>query len=126
PQPVPPIFQPEVAARAIEWASRHKRREVPVGAPTLLALWAQKFVPGLADRYLAMTGYQGQQVRAQPDPGDRPDNLFEALPGDMGAHGRFDEEARNFSGALWLIQNRTWIVPAGLAAAALIWTATRR
>lgn len=126
PQPVPPIFQPEVAARAIEWASRHKRRQVSVGAPTLLALWAQKLAPGLADRYLGMTGYRGQQVREQLDPGDRPDNLFEALPGDMGAHGRFDEEARDFSGALWMVQNRTWLVPAGLAAAALIWSVARR
>ncbi len=61
PQPVPPIFDPEMAAKAIFWASRHKRREVYVGLPTLKAIWVNKFIPGLIDRYLARTGYVGQQ-----------------------------------------------------------------
>jgi hypothetical protein len=57
PQPVPPVFQPEVAARAIYYAAHHRRREILVGLPTLRAVWINKFIPGLLDRYLAHFGY---------------------------------------------------------------------
>src|SRR5439155_19863050 len=88
PQPVPPIYEPEVAADAIVWASAHRRRELSVGGPTVEAIWADKIAPGLLDRYLARTGYDGQQTDRPADP-DRRDNLWAPLPGDRGARGRF-------------------------------------
>jgi short-subunit dehydrogenase len=96
PQPVPPIFQPEVAANAIMWAARRRRREVDVGFSTIKAVVAQKIVPGFADRYLAETGYDSQQTSEPADP-NRPDNLFNPVPGDFAAHGRFDSQARGIS-----------------------------
>jgi short-subunit dehydrogenase len=91
-QPVPPIFQPEVAARAIVEALQRPQREVFVGAPTVLAVQGHKIVPGLLDRYLATAAYDGQQTDEPEMPG-RPDNLFSAIEADLGAHGRFDAEA---------------------------------
>jgi NAD(P)-dependent dehydrogenase (short-subunit alcohol dehydrogenase family) len=100
PKPVPPIYQPEVAARAIVWSAEHPRRELWVGRSTVLALVANRFVPGLLDRYLARTAYDAQQTD-QPVSPDRPDNLEDALPGDRGAHGEFGAEARERSFQLW-------------------------
>jgi NAD(P)-dependent dehydrogenase (short-subunit alcohol dehydrogenase family) len=94
PQPVPPIFQPEVAARAITWAVDHPRREVYVGMPTLLAIWGNKLAPGLLDRYLARNCYAAQQAR-EPAAVDHHDNLFAPVPGAWEAHGRFDARARS-------------------------------
>jgi NADP-dependent 3-hydroxy acid dehydrogenase YdfG len=108
-QPVPPIFQPEVAARAIVWAAHHKRRHVLVGTPTLKAVWGQKFIPGLLDHYLAKTAYQGQQLSALEDP-NRPDNLWQTVPGDRGAHGPFDGRAHHHSLALRLVQKRNGLL----------------
>ncbi|HEY7487276.1 MAG TPA: SDR family oxidoreductase [Streptosporangiaceae bacterium] len=96
PQPVPPIYQPEVAARAIVRAADHpKRRERWVGASTAATVIAEKIVPGLLDRYLARTGYQSQQT-GQTEPPDEPYNLWEPCDTDHdhGAHGRFDDQAR--------------------------------
>jgi short-subunit dehydrogenase len=100
PQPVPPIFQPEVAADAIVWASRNSHRELLVGWPTIKAVVGNAVAPGLADRYLAKNGYKAQQT-SEPADHDRPDNLFEPVPGDQGAHGPFDAEARSRSFELW-------------------------
>jgi glycogen debranching enzyme/short-subunit dehydrogenase len=105
PQPVPPIFQPEVAARAVVWAARQRRREVSVGLSTVVAIQGQKIAPGLADHYLAATGYESQQTE-EPVSLDRPDNLFAPPPGDYGAHGRFDERAANRSLQFWLNRHR--------------------
>jgi NAD(P)-dependent dehydrogenase (short-subunit alcohol dehydrogenase family) len=91
-QPVPPIFQPEVAARAIYWAAHHRRRQLWVGLPTVEAIVGNKLAPGLLDRYLARTGYRAQQTDEPARP-DRADNLWAPLPGDAGAHGRFDDRA---------------------------------
>ncbi len=104
-QPVPPIFQPEVAAEAIYRAAHHDRREVYVGSPTIMAIVANKFFPGLLDRYLGKTGYDGQQTR-EPENPDKPNDLLTPLAGDHGAHGRFDDRAKNFSAQFWLSQNR--------------------
>jgi NAD(P)-dependent dehydrogenase (short-subunit alcohol dehydrogenase family) len=112
PQPVPPIFQPEVAAEAIVWAAYHKRREVYVGMPTVKAIWGQKFIPGLLDRYLARTGYEAQQASAYIAP-NRADNLFTPVQGDHGAHGVFDSRSRAYSPQLWLTKNRHWLILAG-------------
>ena len=94
PQPVPPIYQPEVPARAIYFAATHPgRREVWVGLSTFKAIVANKLAPGLLDRYLAKAGYAGQLTGA-PLPADAPANLFASVDGDFAAHGRFDGEAR--------------------------------
>jgi len=78
-QPVPPIFQPEVAADAILFASHHDRREIYVGLPTVEAIVGNKIFPGLLDHYLAWTGIDGQQTGERKDP-NQPDNLFEQVP----------------------------------------------
>lgn len=104
-QPVPPIFQPEVAAEAIYWAAHQKRREVFLGLPTVEAITANKIAPGLLDYYLGRTGYDGQQTEEAEDP-NRPNNLFEPRPGDHGAHGRFDQRATRSSVQFWATQNR--------------------
>ncbi|HEX2044628.1 MAG TPA: SDR family oxidoreductase [Gaiellaceae bacterium] len=122
PQPLPPIFQPEVAAEAIVWAARHRRRELHVGWPTVKTVAASKLAPGVADRYLARTGYESQQ-RAEPVEEGRQDNLFDPVSGDYGAHGEFDERSKARSLQLLLTRNREWLAlaaGAGLAAAALL------
>ena len=92
PQPVPPIYQPEVAADAIVFASSARLREVWVGGSTFKAILANKMAPWLLDRYLANFGYD-LQMSSEPALKDTPDNLFKPLEGDFGAHGRFDCEA---------------------------------
>lgn len=118
PQPVPPIYQPELAARAVLWAAEHPRREVYVGEPTPLLIWAGRLAPGLVDRYLARTNYQAQQTD-QPIPADRPSYLWEPLPGDPGAHGIFDDLAHERSVQYTLATHRaaTAVAVAGVALA---------
>lgn len=119
PQPVPPIFQPEVAADRIVWASRHKRREVFVGAPTVIAIEANKVAPALGDYYLGRTAFDSQQTN-QAVPKNRPDNLFEPLPGDFGAHGVFGQQARDQAATTWLAGHKGLTALAGAAAIGLI------
>ena len=123
-QPVPPIFQPELAAEAIVFAAHARRREIYVGWPSARAILANKIVPGLLDRYLAGAGYSGQ-LTDEPLPPDAPDNLYRPVPGDRGAHGRFDERASSWSAQFWLTRHRgTLLAGAGVAAAAaMIWLA---
>jgi NAD(P)-dependent dehydrogenase (short-subunit alcohol dehydrogenase family) len=113
PQPLPPIFQPEVAGRAVYWAARRKPREMFVGHSTVLAVVVQKLLPQLGDYYLARTGYESQQTAA-PIAADRPDNLY--VPADrvedFGAHGEFDEQAKPLSWETELVMKREWIVGA--------------
>lgn len=111
-QPVPPIFQPEVAAEAIVWAAYCDRREVNVGWPTVKAVWGNNVVPGYADRYLAKHGYDAQMIDEPEDP-NRPNNLWHPLPGDHGAHGVFDDRSIPHSVELELNKNRPWIFAAG-------------
>jgi NAD(P)-dependent dehydrogenase (short-subunit alcohol dehydrogenase family) len=115
PQPVPPIYQPEVAARAIVWASEHPRRELWVGATTSMTIRADKVAPGLMDRYLGRTGVDSQQTDERADP-DRPANLWRPVPGDHGAHGRFGDRAHRRSLQLWAVTHRGLV---GLGAAAM-------
>ena len=96
PQPVPPIFQPEVAADAIVWAAAHPRREVWVGSPTIKTILGQRLAPALLDRLLARLGYTGQ-ITEEPEKPGRPDNLYAPVAGNRGAHGRFDARARDRS-----------------------------
>jgi NAD(P)-dependent dehydrogenase (short-subunit alcohol dehydrogenase family) len=117
PQPVPPIFQPEVAARAVHWAAHHRRREVYVGLPTVYTILGNKLAPWFAERYLAKTAVDGQQT---PDPfdGQRAANLFEPVDDDHdeGAHGVFDEQAHGRSAQAFITRHR---IGTGLGAAAL-------
>jgi NAD(P)-dependent dehydrogenase (short-subunit alcohol dehydrogenase family) len=108
PQPVPPIFQPEVAARAIVWAADHRRREVLVGRTAVWTIWLNKFLPGLGDRYLAKNGYKDQQTDRPIDP-NRPINLFNPVPGDHGAHGIFDDRANDRSWQWSLTTHRGYV-----------------
>jgi short-subunit dehydrogenase len=116
PQPVPPIFQPEVAARSVYWAAHHRRREIYVGLPTVYTILGNKFAPWLAERYLARTAIDGQQT---PDPfdGQRAANLFTPVDDDHdeGAHGVFDRQAHDRSAQAWLSRRRR---ATGLGAAA--------
>lgn len=124
-QPVPPIFQPEVGARAIYWAAHHARREVNVGWPTVEAIIGNKLAPGLLDRYLAKTGFASQQTCEPEDP-NRPDNLWEPLKGDHGAHGTFEQRAHESSWELRASLGRKWIGVGVAAIAAAVWIASRR
>ncbi|HJQ85458.1 MAG TPA: SDR family oxidoreductase [Candidatus Binatia bacterium] len=117
PQPVPPIFQPEVAAAAIVWAAAHRRRELWVGAPTVLAIVANRVAPALLDRYLGRTGYASQQWDGKLPPGRR-DNLWAPVPGDHGAHGEFDARAHGRSSALTAATHPGWLALAALCAGA--------
>jgi hypothetical protein len=118
PQPVPPIFAPEVAARAILFAATHRRREVWVGLPTVKAILANKVAPGLLDRYLARQGYDGQLTN-EPVPADAPVNLYETVPGPYGAHGRFDARERNTSWEMWTDRHRDGLTIGAVALAGL-------
>ena len=100
PQPVPPIYQPEIGAEAVHFAAHHDRREMYVGYPTIGAIAGNKVSPSFADWYLARSGYQSQQT-AHPVAADRRDNLWEPVPGDHGAHGSFDDRAARSSPLLW-------------------------
>src|SRR5438552_6335923 len=116
-QPVPPIFQPEVAAEAIYFAAHHPRREFYVGLPSVKAIIANKIAPGLLDHILARTGYDSQQHDGPEDP-NRANNLWQPVPGDHGAHGAFDAQARSWSPQLWTSEHRT-LVAIGVAALAI-------
>nr|WKF60820.1 Putative oxidoreductase SadH [Paraburkholderia busanensis] len=105
-RPVAPIFQPEVAARAIVFAATHRRREVWVGFSTVKAILANRVAPALIDRYLARTGYSGQ-LTDEALPQNAPANLFEPVPGDYGAHGRFDSASRPASLQMFTDRHRT-------------------
>jgi short-subunit dehydrogenase len=120
PQPVPPIFQPELAAEAIYFAATHRRREVWVGWPAAKAILANRVVPGLLDRLLARTAYDGQHTD-DPLPPDRQDNLYEPVAGDHGAHGRFDKRSRTDSTQLWMTKHRASVgIGAAIAGLALL------
>jgi NAD(P)-dependent dehydrogenase (short-subunit alcohol dehydrogenase family) len=115
PMPVPPIYQPEVAARAVHWAAHARRREHYVGVPTVYTIWGNKLAPWFAEWYLARTAFEAQQIPDEPLDPDRPVNLFESVPGDAGAHGRFDAKAKGTSAQAWLAEHRG--TAAALAAA---------
>jgi NADP-dependent 3-hydroxy acid dehydrogenase YdfG len=122
PQPLPPIFQPEVAARAIYYAATHRRRELWVGWPAIKAIVGTRLLPGLGDRILATEAYRGQHTD-EPLPAGRKDNLYAPVPGDHGAHGRFDARAKPRSMQVWLNTHRAGALAAcvlAIGAAALL------
>ena len=118
-QPVPPIYQPEVAADAIVWASQHNRRELYIGSSTEVAIIGNKLAPGLGDWYLARNGFESQQTSDREDP-DRPDNLWHPVDHerDFGAHGRFGARAQQRSWQTWVTEHRAAAILAALAATA--------
>jgi hypothetical protein len=119
PQPVPPIYQPEVAADAIVWAAGARRREVYVGGSTVVTVLGDKVAPGLGDFYLGRTGYDAQQTEEPARAGDE-DNLFDPAPGDPGARGRFDAEAIERSFQLSATKHRRLLLLGALAGARLL------
>jgi NAD(P)-dependent dehydrogenase (short-subunit alcohol dehydrogenase family) len=96
PQPMPPYYEPEVAADAVHWSAHHRRRELYVGGPTVKTIVGNKVAPWLVERVLAKVAYSGQQSDTPADP-NRRDNLMEPVPGDPGAHGPYDQKARSSS-----------------------------
>jgi short-subunit dehydrogenase len=99
--PILPVYQPEVAAQAIYWAAHHRRREIVVGRSAWFSIFANKFVPGLIDKGLALIGYNAQQAGCPKDV-QQPDNLFSSPQQDHRVHGSFDAKARNLSLTFWL------------------------
>ncbi len=116
-QPVPPIFQPEIAAEAIVWAAYSERREINVAGMTSTAIIGNNLMPALGDYYLAASGYDAQMIEEPEDP-NRPDNLWAPLPGDHGAHGAFDDRAIDRSIHFELNKRRGWVL-AGTAVVAV-------
>lgn len=117
-QPVPPIYQPEVAADAIAYAARHPRREFWVGMPTVVAIAGNKLAPGVGDHYLARTGVESQMTDEPEDP-NRPNNLWVPVPGDAGAHGTFDARASSSSLEVAMMKRRPLLTAVGLVAAGI-------
>lgn len=124
PQPLPPIFQPEVAADGIVWAAYHRRREVYLGFPAVKAIVANKIAPRLLDHVLARQGYSGQ-LTDQPIASNRPDNLFEPANGDFDTRGSFSKQAKTHSWQLWANKNKLPLM-LGAGALALIGAAALR
>jgi NAD(P)-dependent dehydrogenase (short-subunit alcohol dehydrogenase family) len=123
PQPVPPIYQPEVAAHGVLYAADHpERKQYWVGGSTAATLLAQKFAPALLDRYLAKTGFDAQQTKQEVAAGSRPDNLFDPVDrpegSDHGAHGAFDDQSHHHSAQLWMSHHPA--VTGGIAAGAAV------
>jgi NAD(P)-dependent dehydrogenase (short-subunit alcohol dehydrogenase family) len=123
-QPVPPIYQPEVAADAIAYAARNLRREFWVGLPTVVAIAGDRIAPAVGDHYLARTGFDAQQTQEPEDP-SRPDNLWSPVPGDHGAHGRFDARASDESLQVRMMKSRGWLTAAALLVAGVVIGASR-
>lgn len=111
PQPLPPIFQPELAAESVVFAAEHPRREFWVGFPAVKVILANRIYPALLDRILSRQAYSGQQMD-QPLPRERQDNLFAPVTEDYGTHGRFDDMAKSFSLQWWLSRRRGLMVGA--------------
>lgn len=128
-QPVPPIFEPKIAAEVVYAAgiAKNPRREYWVGSPTVVAIVGQKFFPGLLDRYLGKTGYKSQQLQGHPQDPNAPNNLYEYVPGRHSTRGKFDACSRRTSVEAYLSLHREWFA---LGAATLLgvggaWLAAR-
>jgi short-subunit dehydrogenase len=123
-QPLPPIYQPEVAAKAIVWVAEHPRRELLVGWPVVLGVLGQRLAPGLMDRYVANRAWVGQQSD-DPEHAGRPDSLDSPVAVDVAAHGTFDHEASPDSALLWAEMHRGAVAGAAISVAALAFSLTR-
>jgi NAD(P)-dependent dehydrogenase (short-subunit alcohol dehydrogenase family) len=129
PQPVPPIYQPEVIADAVVHAALHPKREMWLGTSTIMAIIGQRIIPGVLDRYLARRAWESQTTRQLP-PGHpiqhRDDNVDCPIPGDRGARGPFDSRARKASAQIWARTHGAWVALAGVVAALLLVGPVRR
>ncbi|MBB5342987.1 SDR family oxidoreductase [Tunturibacter empetritectus] len=129
-QPVPPIFEPELAAEVVVAAglAKHPRREYWVGAPTIAAILAQKVVPGLLDRYLGRTGYKAQQLIDEPRDPNAANNLYETVAGAHGTRGKFDDRSKHTSAEVFVSMHRAWFAlgAAVLTGAGIVAFGTRR
>ncbi|MCA1703108.1 MAG: SDR family oxidoreductase [Actinobacteria bacterium] len=125
PQPVPPIFDPHAAARAVLHAASTPRREYWYGGPTARAILANRVIPGLLDRYLGRYGVDSQKADFATEP-SRPNNLYDPVPGDFGARGEFTSKQRTTSVQWWLSVHRRALLSAGALAAAAAWGGTKR
>ena len=116
-QPVPPIYEPEIAAHVVLAAglAKRPRREYWVGTPTIAAIVGQKFIPGLLDLYLGKTGYDGQQIESEPRVPGAPDNLYQYIPGSHSARGKFHKRSAQTSAVVSIGLHRRWVL-AGAAA----------
>lgn len=119
-QPVPPIYQPEVAAEAVYWMAHHHKRQMFVGGSTAIVINGNKFFPGIGDHYLARTGYESQQYDGHRDP-NQPENLYHPADQnkDYGAHGAFDNRAIDKSYEIWAAEHLKEIVAASAGLVAL-------
>lgn len=117
PKPASPPYQPEIPAEAIHFIARTRRKAINLGWPTWQVIWGDRFASPLLDRYLAATAFTGQQAD-EPIEAGRKDNLYEPVPGDHGAHGRFDGTAKTRSSQLWMSKHRNSLLGAGLVLAA--------
>jgi NAD(P)-dependent dehydrogenase (short-subunit alcohol dehydrogenase family) len=128
-QPVPPIFQPELGAKAVHWAAYHRRREWWVAWPTVKTILGERLAAGYVDKRAASDAWEGQMIDEPADP-NRPDNLFEPVPGRQAAHGQFDRRARPWSAEVWLDTHRKELLATaagvGLAAVAVASAMRRR
>ncbi len=121
PMPVPPIYQPEVCARAVAFVAEHPRRSMWVGLPTALTILGNRIAPALLDRYLARTNVQGQQSPQHDPPGDTSNTWEPAYGAEVEAHGSFDDQAHAHSPELWVSQHRGLLAAgAGVGVAALV------
>jgi len=126
PQPASPPYQPEIPAEAIHFMAHSGRKSIDLGWPTIEAIYGDYVASPLLDRYLAATAVDGQQADEPVSP-DRKDNLYQPVPGDHGAHGRFDATARRHSSQLWLTKNRNSLIGSGVAllAGGIAWAFAR-
>jgi NADP-dependent 3-hydroxy acid dehydrogenase YdfG len=120
-QPVPPIFEPEIAAEVVVAAglAKRPRREYWVGTPTIAAILGQKFIPGLLDRYLGKTGYKSQQIAGEQRDPNAPNNLYAYVPGVHSARGKFDDRSKRTSAEVFISLHREWFAVGLLLAASL-------
>lgn len=124
-QPVPPIYDPAVAAEALHWAADNAPRELNVGGNTSVILALNNFFPGIGDLYLGVAGYTGQTTGEPEDP-NRPDNLFEPVEGDWAADGRFGDRVRTHSKGLWVATHKGAVAAAGVLVAGLAYYALQQ
>ena len=128
PQPVPPIYQPELIAKAAVHAVFHPKREMWIGWSTTKAIVGQRLIPGLLDRYLASRAWESQTTNDVPAGhaiSHRRDNLDAPLPGDRGAHGIFDAKAKDFSLAFWMSLHRGALTVAAIVTAVIAYWLAR-
>ena len=125
PKPTGPIYQPEVAADAIVWAAYNEPRELNLGLVTDVVILGNKVLPGIGDFYLGKTGFEAQQME-EPDDPNRPHNMWEPVPGDFGAHGRFDGKAKDRSLQFWLRTHRPLVTMVGTGVSAVTLALARK